>query len=184
MKNLIVINGSKMPFSALQKALQAHQKRCQIGKTKASSFDANALIALIYPKSPISGQLALLKKIKSKWPNLKVVFAGLEPNAGDVIQLFREGLADYLVNTIDIRDINLAVQRLECKQVNLQFNPLDFNLTQREFEVCKLLVRGHKSKDVADHLQITPATIKVHKARIMRKLQVSNLPDLVRAVAI
>jgi DNA-binding CsgD family transcriptional regulator len=36
------------------------------------------------------------------------------------------------------------------------------------------------SKDIASYLQITPATIKVHKPRVMKKLKVNSLPDLVR----
>ena len=182
-KNLIVIDDLKTPFTQLKIALKHHQAKDRISKAKSLPFEANELIALIYPSPPISGKLDLLKEIKSTWPKLRIIFAGPEPSAGEVISLFREGLADYLVSPIDLRDVISVVQRLENKQAEMQFNPLKFNLTKREFEVCKLLVGGLKSKEVAECLQITPATIKVHKSRIMRKIGVGNLPDLVRAVA-
>lgn len=60
------------------------------------------------------------------------------------------------------------------------FCPEKFKLTRREHEVCRLLAEGLKSKDIASDLKITPATIKVHKSRVMRKLNVNNLADLVR----
>lgn len=183
MKNLIVINDSKTPFLELKNALEPYQKKYQVGKTKNLLFEANGLIALVYPDGPISGQLELLNKIKCTWPKLKVIFAGEGPITSEVILLFREGLADYLISPIDIKEMMATVRRVGDEWVGMQFNPLNFNLTRREFEVCKLLVKGLKSKDIADRLQITPATIKVHKSRIMQKLKVGNLPDLVRAVA-
>ena len=82
-----------------------------------------------------------------------------------------------------MQDIEHAIHRINSEQIGAAFNPEKYALSKREFQVCKLLVKGLKSKDVAAHLEITPATIKVHKSRIMRKLKVSNLPDLVRVVA-
>lgn len=183
MENLIVINDSETPFSELKNALKPYEKKYQVGKTKSLLFEASRLVALVYPDLPISGQLELLNKIKCTWPKLKIIFAGKEPSASEVILLFREGLADYFISPIDIRGVMATAQRMGNEQVGKQFNPLNFNLTKREFEVCKLLVKGLKSKDIADCLQITPATIKVHKSRVMRKLKVGNLPDLVRVVA-
>jgi DNA-binding NarL/FixJ family response regulator len=182
-KNLIVINDSKTPFSELKNALKPYQKKYQVGKAKNLLFEASGLIALVYPDVPISGQLELLNKIKCTWPKLMVIFAGEEPIASEVILLSREGLTDYLISPINIKEMMATVQRIQNEQAGMKFNPLNFNLTEREFEVCKLLVKGLKSKDAADYLQITPATIKVHKSRIMRKLKVGNLPDLVRVVA-
>jgi len=54
-------------------------------------------------------------------------------------------------------------------------------LRPREKEVARLLVDGLMSKDVAAQLYISPATVKVHKARMMTKMQVSSLQELVFA---
>ena len=53
-------------------------------------------------------------------------------------------------------------------------------LTPREKEVCALLVEGLMNKEIAEQLGTTDATIKVHKARVMEKMMVSSLQDLVR----
>lgn len=53
-------------------------------------------------------------------------------------------------------------------------------LTQREREVLELIVRGRHNREIAATLGISPRTVEVYKARIMDKLQVERLPDLIR----
>jgi len=53
-------------------------------------------------------------------------------------------------------------------------------LTNREREVFKLVVTGMLNKQIAYQLGITEKTVKVHRARIMQKMKVQSLADLVR----
>jgi RNA polymerase sigma factor (sigma-70 family) len=53
-------------------------------------------------------------------------------------------------------------------------------LTPRERQVLKLVVDGHHNREVARVLGISPRTVEVYKARVMDKLQVDRLPDLIR----
>ena len=55
-------------------------------------------------------------------------------------------------------------------------------LTPREREVLDLLVTGLPNKAVANRLGASPRTIEVHRARVLGKLQVRSLPELVRIV--
>lgn len=52
-------------------------------------------------------------------------------------------------------------------------------LTPRELEVCSLIVRGYANRDVAAHLALAPATAKSHRARILEKMRVQTVPQLV-----
>jgi DNA-binding NarL/FixJ family response regulator len=52
-------------------------------------------------------------------------------------------------------------------------------LTPREREVCFWLVKGLLNKDIAVKLGTTDATIKVHKARVMDKMNVESVQILV-----
>ena len=182
MKNLIVINNAKSPFDTLKESLKPHQRRHKTSALKKLPFEGSGLIVLIYPSLTASKQLELLKSIKSKWPKISVIFSGMPINFKEVIQLFREGLSDYLIEPINASELIAATQRIERQQSEIAFNPSKFNLTNRELEVCKLLVAGFNGKQAAEYLHITPATIKVHKSRVMRKLGVKTLPDLVRVV--
>ena len=53
-------------------------------------------------------------------------------------------------------------------------------LTPREQEVMDLVVAGRHNREIAALLHISARTVEVHKARIMQKLQVASIPDLVR----
>lgn len=54
------------------------------------------------------------------------------------------------------------------------------DLSPREREVLELLARGMANRGIAEALEISPRTVEVHKARVMSKLGVSNLAELVR----
>ena len=52
-------------------------------------------------------------------------------------------------------------------------------LSTREAEVLKLLTIGRKNKEISKELDINEKTVSTYKARLMRKLKVTNLVDLV-----
>jgi two-component system response regulator FixJ len=56
-------------------------------------------------------------------------------------------------------------------------------LTPREFEVMPLVAAGKATKEIALILGTSPRTIDVHRARVLQKLQVDTLPDLIRVIA-
>ena len=64
----------------------------------------------------------------------------------------------------------------EAEEVVKAYN----TLTKREKEVCRLLINGLLSKEIAKQLEISNATVKVHKSRVMEKLKVNSLQDLVK----
>jgi len=53
-------------------------------------------------------------------------------------------------------------------------------LTPRERQVLELVVEGRHNREVAQELGISPRTVEVYKARLMDKLDVERLPDLIR----
>ena len=55
-------------------------------------------------------------------------------------------------------------------------------LTQREREVMKLVVAGKLNKQVADELNISMKTVEAHRARVMEKMGVRTVAELVKAV--
>jgi two-component system response regulator FixJ len=55
------------------------------------------------------------------------------------------------------------------------------SLTAREREVLEMLVFGHQNKMIAHRLDISPRTVEIHRSRVMEKMKVRSLPELVRA---
>lgn len=58
-------------------------------------------------------------------------------------------------------------------------NPFDL-LTQREFQIVKLIVEGNSNTEVADKISISPKTVSVHYLNLMRKLNIQNTTQLIR----
>ncbi len=59
---------------------------------------------------------------------------------------------------------------------NKKLNPL----TPRELEILKLLSRGFESKDIAKSLKISSHTVATHRKNMLRKMDVSNTPELIQ----
>jgi FixJ family two-component response regulator len=53
-------------------------------------------------------------------------------------------------------------------------------LTERERQIMTLVVTGRANKQIAAELELSEMTVKVHRGQVMRKMQASSLPELVR----
>ncbi len=70
-------------------------------------------------------------------------------------------------------------QQLAMQKLTGSENPLDV-LSQREFEVFRLLAEGKTVNDIADILNLSPKTVGTHHTNIKQKLNVSNSAELAR----
>ncbi|HNS72365.1 MAG TPA: response regulator transcription factor [bacterium] len=59
-------------------------------------------------------------------------------------------------------------------------NRAGLEITERERTVLKLIAEGHSNKEVANLLHISAKTVETHRARLMDKLELRTVPDLVR----
>jgi FixJ family two-component response regulator len=73
-------------------------------------------------------------------------------------------------------DIHTRERRTEQIEVQDRLN----GLTPRELQVFCLVVQGHLNKQIASNLGMSEKTVKVHRARVMQKMQAESLADLVR----
>jgi FixJ family two-component response regulator len=82
---------------------------------------------------------------------------------------------DQLLTALD-----KAFERLKRKQEDSPHDPLQDLLTPREKEVLEVIVQGLTHRQIGDQLGISPRTVEVHKGRIMEKLGVRTLAELLR----
>lgn len=126
--------------------------------------------------------IAILNEVKTTLEDAITIFVGGEQSQQILIELFRNGLNDYLIRPINQIDIDYSINRIDLQQKNIKFNPNNYNLKKREVQVCRLLTEGLISKDIAERLHISPATVKVHKSRLFAKLQIKTVPELMKIV--
>lgn len=110
---------------------------------------------------------------------------------GDVptaVQALKSGATDFIEKPVDAGLLLTAVQKAAEKRrmtKERQENALAASLrlsslTPRERDVLIHIVRGNQNKIIAYELGISPRTVENHRARLMDKLQASNLAELVK----
>ena len=103
-------------------------------------------------------------------------------------EAFRAQAVDFLEKPIDQAKLMSAIEEAFTRQTaardeedrRTEFDRLLASLTPREKEVMELVVAGRHNREIAETLGISPRTVEVHKARMMTKLRVESVPDLVR----
>ena len=138
--------------------------------------------------------ITALRAIKKEHENLKVIMFSYHPEEIYAISSIKAGASGYLskaVSTDTIRDAILKVYNgniylSENMAKHLHYNDtrnskskLYKRLSTREVEVLKLLSSGKKNKEIALELDINEKTVSTYKARLFKKLNVTNLVDLI-----
>jgi FixJ family two-component response regulator len=101
--------------------------------------------------------------------------------AGAVDFLPKPFRADELLRCVDNALIRSAEQRRRSAEKDEARRLLDL-LTPREFEVLQLVITGMLNKQIAGELRTAEKTVKVHRGRVMEKLGVTSVAELVRLV--
>ncbi|MBO0342914.1 MAG: response regulator transcription factor [Bacteroidota bacterium] len=139
--------------------------------------------------------IATLRKMKLEFPDIKTLMYSGQSEDVYALSTIRAGAFGYLSKTADLDYIVSAVKKVsegnmfitnELAQ-RLAFDegtqkPRRFfrKLSSREVEVLKLLASGKRNKEVAEGLNLNEKTVSTYKARLMKKLNVDNLVDLLQ----
>jgi FixJ family two-component response regulator len=118
-----------------------------------------------------------------------IVFISGQGDVPQSVQAMKAGAVDFLVKPLQdeelIATVRLAIERdLEARRDRAQresINKRIATLTQREIEVLEHIVSGQLNKQIAADLGTVEKTIKVHRARVMAKMGVESVAELVRA---
>ena len=120
--------------------------------------------------------------------DLVVLVISTQGDMPTVIGAMETGAIDFIEKPFDAKQIIASVRRaLDIRaKIHDQAGESDAAkrkialLTARELSVAEELLRGKSNKAAAHALGISPRTIEVHRAHMMRKLGVENISDLVR----
>jgi DNA-binding NarL/FixJ family response regulator len=134
------------------------------------------------------------RRLAASLPHTRVVALSMHKDSVYVREILRAGARGYLLKDSGAADLVAAIHAVASGESYLSpavsnavlddyrriaTNPIDL-LTSREREVLQLLAEGKTNKEIAGVLNLSVYTVEAHRGRIMEKLNLHSINDLVR----
>jgi DNA-binding NarL/FixJ family response regulator len=201
LKRFLIIDDHEVVRSGVASVIKNDYLICEIKEAsneeeawsilKKNEFD----LAILHIHMPGSDALAFTEKIKTFYPDTKVLIfsmgaehiyakrflnagaSGFVPKDSGLAEL-RKGIQLSLENKKYISE-NLASLLVDSLQLKQKVNPFE-NLSARELEVLALLVKGNTVTGISNSLNLSLSSANTYKRRIFQKLNINNLVDLIQ----
>ncbi|MFS8067704.1 MAG: response regulator transcription factor [Byssovorax sp.] len=141
-------------------------------------------------RMPEVGGLELQEELARRGCLLPLVFLTGHGDVPSTVRAMKAGAIDFLSKPCEDTDLLAAVDRAldrereerAAREAQEALRTRFEELTPREREVCLRVAQGHLNKQIAAELGTAEKTIKVHRGRVMEKLGMESVADLVRFV--
>ncbi|MGS2762093.1 response regulator [Sinomicrobium sp. M5D2P9] len=152
-------------------------------------------IILLEMNIPEVNGITALRQLKKEYSQAKVLIYSSESEDVYALSTLRAGASGYLSKDADTSLLSEAItkiangglfitnelaQRLAFDESTNKPRKFFRKLSTREVEVLKLLAEGKRNKYVAEELGLNEKTVSTYKARLMRKLNVDNMVDMLQ----
>jgi FixJ family two-component response regulator len=126
-----------------------------------------------------------LSKIEYAMP---IIFLSAHGDVPTTAQAMKMGAVDFLTKPVDVNELIEAIHLSLKKDAESRsqyaehsaINELLKTLTPREYEVMTYVITGKLNKQIASEMSISEETVKVHRGRLMQKLEIVSVAQLVR----
>jgi DNA-binding NarL/FixJ family response regulator len=162
-----------------------------IERVRTIEFD----VLLLDLSMPGRSGLDLIKWVKQLRPKLRILVLSMHSERQYAIRAIRAGASGYLtkesVPALLIAALSKVAsggafvspavgEMLALERPGVGEGPLHTHLSDREYQVFRLLVSGQTVTDIAERLSLSSKTISTHKARLMEKMGITSNAELVR----
>jgi DNA-binding NarL/FixJ family response regulator len=139
--------------------------------------------------------MELIKLVKSEKPKLRILVLSMHQEMQYAVRAIKSGASGYLTKESAPAQLEQAIRKIAAggayisaevaEQLALGAMPGSDalpheSLSDREFEVFRLLVAGDAVSDVAHKLNLSVKTVSTHKANLLQKLGLANQTEMVR----
>ncbi len=131
-------------------------------------------------KMPGKGGLDLLQEVRTLFPWIPVIVMTAYGSIPMSVQAVKTGAFDFIEKPVEEAKLLSVVESALIKGAELHDPLVGKPLTRTERIVLCLILEGISNKRTAYILERSERTIEVHRSRVMRKLGVDNLVDLVK----
>jgi DNA-binding NarL/FixJ family response regulator len=140
------------------------------------------------------------KKIRQRFPNVKILTLTMVEDAHRISEMMKAGASGYLLKTSGRSELITAITNvkngerylspevskklidsvLSEERAQASYSERTPQITNREKEIIKLIIREMTNEEIAKHLNNSPMTIITHRKNLLRKLGVKNTAGLVK----
>jgi DNA-binding NarL/FixJ family response regulator len=140
--------------------------------------------------------MELIKLVKAEKPRVRILVLSMHQETQYAVRAIKSGASGYLTKESAPAQLEQAIRKIAgggayisadvAEQLALGAMPggdgglPHETLSDREFEVFRLLVAGEAVTDIAHKLNLSVKTVSTHKANLMQKIGVGNQSELVR----
>jgi len=159
-------------------------------QVRALDFD----VLLLDMSMPGKSGVELIRQVKAEKPRLRILVLSMHEEHQYAVRAIRSGASGYLTKESATSQLVAAIrkvaaggafisaevpERLAQDAMPHAEGPRHVALSDREYQVFRLLVSGRSVSEIAADLHLSAKTVSTHKARLMEKLDVGNNADLV-----
>src|SRR6185437_270568 len=132
--------------------------------------------------------LQFQQSLKRAGIEIPIVFITAYGDVPTAMRAVKAGAIEFLTKPFQKEELLSAVYRglnvdrvfLQQRMENASLHERFAELTTREIEVMDLVSNGLSNKEIAWKLDLSEPTVKIHRGRVMQKMQATSLPELVR----
>jgi DNA-binding NarL/FixJ family response regulator len=185
----IVRDGLKRILAAagdLQVAGEASSGDQALALVRANDYD----VAMLDMSMPGLSGIDLIKRLKAEKPALKLLVLSMHGEHQYAARALKAGASGYLTKDSAAEQLVGALRKIAAGGVHISEaaaaglmgaeQRLHGALSDREFEVMRLLAAGRSPTEIGEQLHLSVKTVSTHKARILEKLELGSTAELVR----
>jgi DNA-binding NarL/FixJ family response regulator len=185
----IVRDGLKRILAAtndVQVTAEAASGDAALALVKAGDFD----VALLDMSMPGLSGIDLIKRIRLEKPKLRILVLSMHGEQQYAARALKAGASGYLTKDSAAEKLLGALRKVAAGGVHVSdaaaaslvatARAPHQELTDREFEVLRLLAGGRSPTEIAAQLHLSVKTVSTHKAHVQDKLGLAGTADLVR----
>ena len=192
---VFAVDDDPIVLRAIERMLRSHNIAVE-GFTSPEAFLARPpydgiSCLLLDLRMPGMTGLDVQTAMSGKGISMPIIFLSAQSDVPSTVRAMRGGAVDFLEKPVDEDQLLAAIERarLECEAMRQQQRRQNdaevrlARLTKREREVCDLVAAGLLNKQIAHELGMSEKTVKVHRGRVTRKLDVDSVAALVRLLS-
>lgn len=160
-----------------------------LARVRANDYD----VAVLDLSMPGLSGIDLVRRVKLEKPALRVLVLSMHAEQQYAARALRAGASGYLTKEAAPAQLVAAIRKIAAGGVHITEaaaaslvndlagdGPPHTRLSDREFQVLRLLAAGKTPTEIANELHLSVKTVSTHKARVQEKLGVSGTAELVR----